>query len=167
MNKEERQKRLSELLTARKQKEIFQQKMKKEKEVKDLFEEVFDNLLEIEILDTNKSDLIVENFSGTFPIAFWNRIDWDKGNVNKLELNIQDIKNIPLMLHSKGFDTTTPIYAFWGYDDYPCVKTSLTTQMLSKIDDIIWLGIDLYIYCPTQRFVIEFFHDDSVNIGWI
>ncbi|MGE8081975.1 hypothetical protein [Peribacillus loiseleuriae] len=167
MNKEERQKRLSELLNSRKQKEILQQRMQKEKEVKDLFEEVFDNLVEIEILDTNKSDLIVENFSGTFPIAFWNRIDWEKGNVNKMELKIQDIEYISLILHSIGFDTSTPIYVFWGYDDYPCVKTSLTTQMLSKIDDMVWLGTDLYIYCPTQRYVIEFFHDDSVNIGWI
>ena len=167
MNKEERQKRLNELLTVQKQKEILQQRIQKEKEVKSLFEEVSDNLLEIEILDANKSDVIVNNFCGTFPIAFWNRIDWEKDHVNKLEMNIQDIENIPLILHSKGFDTSTPIYVFWGYNDYPCVKTSLTTQMLSKIDDIVWLGEDLYIYCPTQRYVIEFFHDDSVNIGWV
>lgn len=71
------------------------------------------------------------------------------------------------MLRTKGYDTSTPIYIFWGYDYYPCVKTSLSTQLLNAIDDIVWLGTDLYIYCRNQKYVIEFFHDDSVNIGWI
>ena len=67
-----------------------------------------------------------------------------------------------------AFNMSTPIYVFWAYGDYPCVKTLLTTELLKKFDEIIWLGSDMQWYlCPNQKYVIEFFHDDSINIGWI
>ena len=167
MNREERQKRLNEILEARKQQEIIQERIKKENEVKVLLQEVFGETAVFEILDANKSDLIVEDFSGKFPIAFWNRIDWKNGRVNRVEINEQEIKNVSSILFSKGFDISTPIYIFWGYDSHPCIKTKLTIELLSNIKEIVWLGNDLYIYCPTQKYVIEFFHDDTVNIGWV
>ncbi|MGF6953387.1 hypothetical protein QF028_005892 [Neobacillus sp. B4I6] len=103
----------------------------------------------------------------TFPIAFWNRIDWADSSVNRMEINEKDISRIPLLLKEKGFNPSSSIYVFWGYDDFPCVKTRLTTGLLNKFDEIIWLGSDMYYYCPVQKYLIEFFHDDSINIGWI
>lgn len=167
VNKEERQKRLNEIVEERKQKEIIQQAIQKENEVKILLQEVFGELELFEILDSNTTNSIVEDFSENFPIAFWNRIDWKNAIVNRVELNDQGIKSIPSLLISKEFDTSIPIYIFWGYDNHPCVKTKLTEELLSNIEDIVWLGNDLYLYCPTQKYVIEFFHDDTVNIGWI
>ena len=167
MNKEERQKRLKEIFKARKRKEIIQEGIQKENGVKVLLQEVFGETEVFEILDSNKSNLIVEDFSGNFPIAFWNRIDWENGSVNRVEIHDQDIKSISSILISKGFDTSTSIYIFWGSGSHPCVKTILTNELLSNIEEIVWLGTDLYIYCPTQKFVIEFFHDDTVNIGWV
>ncbi|MGE8006057.1 hypothetical protein [Lysinibacillus sp. NPDC093216] len=167
VNREERQKRLNEILEVRKQKEIIQDRIKKENEVKDLLQEVFGETEIFEILDSKKSDLIVEDFSGNFPIAFWNRIDWGNVGVNRVEINDQEITSIPSHLMSKGFDTSTPIYIFWGYDSHPCVKTKMTKELLSNIKEIVWLGNDLYIYCQTQKYVIEFFHDDTINIGWV
>ncbi|WP_108670416.1 hypothetical protein [Peribacillus acanthi] len=167
LNKEERQNRLNELLAERKEKEVLQSRKQKHNEVKELFEEVYENSLDMEILEFSKSNLIINDFSETFPIAFWNRIEWENDIVNKLELNIQDIENIPEILRSKGFDPSTSIFIFWGYDSYPCIKTTINTTLLSKIEEIVWLGTDLYIFCPNQRFVIEFFHDDSINIGWV
>lgn len=127
----------------------------------------FVNTEVFEILGSNNSHSIVEDFSENFPIAFWIRIDWENPIVNRVEVNDQEIKSIPSFLISKGFDTSIPIYIFWGYDSYPCVKTKLTGELLSNIEDIVWLGNDLYIYCLTQKYVIEFFHDDTVNMGWI
>lgn len=167
MNKEERQKRLNEIVEERKQKEIIQQAIQKENEVKILLQEVFGETELFEIIDSNNSNSIVEDFSENFPIAFWNRIDWANAIVNRVELNDQRIKSIPSLLISKGFDTSIPIYIFWGYDNYPCVKTKLTEELLCNIEDIVSLGNDLYLYCLTQKYVIEFFHDDTINIGWI
>lgn len=167
MNKEERQKRINEIVEERKQKEIIQQAIQKENEVKILLQEVFGETELFEILDSSNSDSIVNDFSENFPITSWNRIDWENAIVNRVELNDQGIKSIFSLLNSKGFDTLIPIYIFWGYNDHPCVKTKLTGELLSKIEDIVWLGNDLYLYCITQKYVIEFFHDDTVNIGWI
>jgi hypothetical protein len=166
MDREERQKRLNEILEERKQKEIVQKRLANEIEVKDLLKEVFGEI-EMEVLDMKRTESIIEEFSNIFPITFWNRIDWENDRVNQLNINEQDIKDIPSILVSKGYDTSTPIYIFWGYDNYPSVKTALSRHLLSAIDEIVWLGTDLYIYCPKQKYVIEFFHDDSVNIGWI
>ena len=167
MNREDRQKRLNEILEARKQEEIIQEAIQKEKEIKVLLQEVFGETDAFEILDSNHSDLIGENFSGNFPIAFWNRIDWENDRVNRVEINDKDSKSIFSKLISKGFDTSAPIYILWGYNSYPFIKTILTEELLSNLDEIIWLGTDLYIYCPTQKYVVEFFHDDSVNLGWV
>lgn len=70
MNKEERQKRLNEILKALKQKEIIQEGIQKENEVKILLREVFGETKVFEILDSNKSNLIVERFFGKFPNRF-------------------------------------------------------------------------------------------------
>ena len=84
----------------------------------------FVNTEVFEFLGSNNSHSIVEDFSGNFPIAFWIRIDWKNPIVNRVEVNDQEIKSIPSFLICKGFDTSIPIYIFWGYDNYPCVKTN-------------------------------------------
>ncbi|WOV86974.1 hypothetical protein QWT69_14010 [Sporosarcina oncorhynchi] len=167
MNKKERQKRLNEILVARKQKDLMQEAIQKENEVKVLLQEVFGETKVFEILDSNKTNSIVEDFSVNFPIGSWNSIDWETTIVNRVEINPQEIKSVPSLLISKGFDTLTPIYIFWGYNSYPCVKTNLTEELLSTIEEIAWLGSDLYIYCLRQKYVIEFFHDNTVTIGWV
>lgn len=90
MEREERQKRLKEILEERKHKEIVQEITANEKEVKDLFQEVFGGM-EIEILDPSRTESIIEEFSNIFPIASWNRIDWENDRVNQLNINEQDI----------------------------------------------------------------------------
>lgn len=43
----------------------------------------FVNTEVFEILGSNNSHSIVEDFSGNFPIAFWIRIDWENPIVNR------------------------------------------------------------------------------------
>ncbi|WP_042473128.1 CDI toxin immunity protein [Bacillus ndiopicus] len=167
MNREERQKRLNEILEARKQKEIIQEEVRKENEVRSLLQEVYNGTEAFEILDSNKSNLIIDDFCSSFPLSDWNRIDWRDTSVGCVEIDEREIESIPLLLISKGFDPSTPIYIFWGYNNHPCIKTNLTENLLSNIEDIVWLGNDLYIYCPTQKYVVEFFHDDTIQLGWV
>lgn len=75
-NKEERQMRLKGNSKGTEQKEIIQERIRKEKEVKVkvkakvkakvLLQEVFGRTEAFEILDSNKSNLIVEDFFGNF-----------------------------------------------------------------------------------------------------
>lgn len=167
MTKEERQARLKELLEIQKQKERQEHARLQEKTVRQAFEEAFGDNIEFEILDTTETELMIHDFTETFPIEYWNRIDWADSSVNQIEINEKYICSIPFILKENGFDPTKPIYVFWGYGQYPCVKTSLTPELLIKFDELIWLGSDMYYYCPVQKNVIEFFHDDSIHIGWI
>jgi hypothetical protein len=130
-------------------------------------QDVFHDTKGFEILDENLSNIVNEQFCEIFPITLWNRIYWEVSTVNQMELNEEDISQIPYILESLGFNASIPVYIFWGYGNHPFIRTKLTNNLLGKIDEIIWFGSDLYIFCPTQRYVIEFFHDDSINIGWM
>ncbi|TDK61742.1 hypothetical protein E2K98_12700 [Bacillus salipaludis] len=167
MKKEERKKRLKELLNLQKQKEMLNNRLQEEKIVREAFEETFGNELEYEILSSDETELIIKDFTDNFPIAFWNRINWAEKSVNQLAINEVEINSIPFILNRKGFDTSSSIYIFWGTGNFPGVRTTLTSGLLQKYDEILWVGSDMYYYCPVQKYIIEFFHDDSINIGWV
>lgn len=167
MTKDERQRRLAELVKIQKQKEMREHALLQEKKVSEAFIEAFGDNLPIELLDPNETKRIIEDLCETFPIAFWSRIDWDDSSVHQLKIIEKDLSRIPFLLQENGFNPCSPIYIFWGYGDYPSVKTTLTTELLNKFTEIIWLGEDMYYYCPVQKYVIEFFHNDSINIGWL
>ncbi|WP_148630934.1 hypothetical protein [Bacillus sp. E214] len=61
----------------------------------------FVNTEVFEILGSNNSHSIVEDFSENSLIAFWIRIDWENPIVNRVEVNDQEIKSIPSFLISK------------------------------------------------------------------
>uniref|UniRef100_UPI0033838625 CDI toxin immunity protein n=1 Tax=Sutcliffiella sp. FSL R7-0096 TaxID=2921670 RepID=UPI0033838625 len=55
---------------------------------------------------------------------------------------------------------------FRGIYNYPIVKTTIFT-ILDCIEDVIGMGLDQWIYCPSLRYVVEICHDDEVSISWI
>ncbi|MEH7308061.1 CDI toxin immunity protein [Neobacillus drentensis] len=167
MKKDERKKRLEDLLKLQKQKEIMQERLQEEKMVREAFEEAIGDELEFEVLSFDETELIIKDFTNTFPIAFWNRIEWTNKSVKHQAVNSGEISSIPLILNKKGFSTSSPIYVFWGMGNYPCIRTTLEAVLLEKFDEIIWVGSDMDYYCPIQKYVIEFFHDGSINIGWV
>ncbi|WP_420798377.1 hypothetical protein [Lysinibacillus cavernae] len=115
---------------------------------------MFGDKVVFEILDSHKSNYIVEDFCANFPIAFYNRIDWNHDSIYQININDQEINSIPSLLNTKGFDSLMPIYIFREYDSHPCVKTTLTKELVSTIEEIVWLGNDLYIYCPNSFMMI-------------
>jgi hypothetical protein len=100
-----------------------------------------------------------------FPIASWARIDWEKVT-NKIIIPNEDILNISSILFKQSLDLSTPVYLKVGLYKYPLVKASLAT-ILESIEDIMDMGPDQYIYSPSSKYVIEFFHDDIITLGWI
>ncbi|MBA4535602.1 hypothetical protein H1Z61_00270 [Bacillus aquiflavi] len=140
--------------------------MKIVNELTQLLQDVYDHPISFEILTETLSSMIKKEFSAIFPIASWNRIDWTVSMMSKIKLNEEDISKIPFILELKGFKNF-PVYIFWGYGNDPLIKTKLTNKLLEKITELASFRSDLYIFCPRQKYVIEFFHDGSINIGWI
>lgn len=161
MNREDRRKRLEQLILERKKHE---EKLEREKQINELLE-LFPEKNNVEILDEIESDKLESNMTDCFPIAFWGRIDW-KNVENKTIFTTKDILNIPTVLSNQSLDTSAPVYLIVGIYKYPVVKTNLS-KILESIDDVMYMGPDQWIYCPSQRYVVEINHDDEVCIGWI
>lgn len=161
MNREDRKIRLDQLIQERKKQE---EKLQREKQITEVIE-LFHEKDSVEILDEIESDKIESKMTDSFPIAFWGRIDWEKVN-NKNILSIKDILKIPTVLSNQSLDTKVPVYLIVGIYKYPVVKTSLFT-ILECIEDVMYMGPDQWIYCPSLRYVVEICHDDVVSIGWI
>lgn len=161
MNREDRRRRLEQLIQVRKKQE---EKLQKEKQIAEMLE-LFPKESNVEILDEVESDKIESNMTDCFPIASWGRIDWEKVD-NKIIFTTKDILNIPTFLSNKSLDITVPVFLIVGIYKYPIVKTNLFT-ILDCIEDVIYMGPDQWIYCPSLRYVVEIDHDKIVSIGWI
>ncbi|WP_332634976.1 hypothetical protein [Halalkalibacter flavus] len=161
MKREDRRKRLEHLIQERKKQK---EKLQREKQITEMLE-LFPEESDVEILDEVESDKIESNMTDCFPIASWGRIDWEKVD-NKIIFTTEDILNIPTVLLNKSLDITVPVYLIVGEYKYPVVKTTLFT-ILDCIEDVMYVGPDQWIYCPSLRYVVEINHDDIVSIGWI
>ncbi|WP_170110151.1 hypothetical protein [Peribacillus acanthi] len=160
LNKEERKKRLEEIIQIRQEKQKEQEDERKRKEIIDLFV----NKNEVEILDAYETNIIKKEISESFPFAFWSRINWDEMH-NKIDLGLNEIKNIESILSNNGLDISKPVYLRLAYDQYPCAKTNLR-NILNSLDEVMSIGVDQYVYCRSPKYIIEFFHDDIITIGW-
>jgi hypothetical protein len=93
----------------------------------------------------------------------WGRIDWNVINNKKIISDMQDIF-CELKLNKK--DTQEPIYIIWGDANLPSVKCILA-DVLANIDMAVFLGgTALWLYNPIQKWVVEFYHDGDITIGF-
>lgn len=160
MNKEGRKERLDALL------KIQKQKKKEEEEKRQITEllEVFPNKENLVVLRKEEWLKMEDTLIQSFPVASWGRIDWDKID-NKIELRSNDYIMIESILKEKGLNILEPVYFFFGDGPSPWLKTSLL-KIFESLEDITWYKGDRYIYCDSPKFIIEFFHDDKITIGW-
>ncbi|WHX98008.1 hypothetical protein [Neobacillus sp. DY30] len=121
--------------------------------------------MKVDILADRESGAITRNMTGCFPIASWGRIDWDKVH-NKIGLTSDDIFTIPAVLSYHSFDISVPVYLLADEYNTPVVKTSLFT-ILEKVEDVMCMSPDQWIFSPHLKYVIEFCHDGEITIGWI
>ncbi|WP_409292791.1 hypothetical protein [Peribacillus sp. SCS-37] len=161
MEREERKRRLEELLRDRKKKE---EKIESERQIAEILD-LFSDHDQVEILDEKESNKIETEMTDIFPIAWYGRIDWGQLN-NKIVIPDEEIQLIPNILSQQGLKNTLPVYLIVGLFGYPVAKTSLSA-ILDNIDEIMCMGPDQYIYCPLSKYVIEFFHDGVITVGWL
>ncbi|SFC39147.1 hypothetical protein SAMN05443252_103192 [Bacillus sp. OV322] len=159
MNEQQKAK-LARLLHVQKQKAEEQERMRLVAEVLNSFD-IRDDVFP---LTKEDGDLIMNEFVQTFPIAEWGRIDWEKVK-NKVKIKDWNTGSIKDVLRIQGFDLTQQAYLLYSSGDFPFVKTSVQ-RILSNFEELTWIGWDQFIYCPTSRYVIEYFHDGDITIGW-
>ena len=108
-------------------------------------------------LSKEKTDEIFESMLQKFPMTSWGRIDWENVNHKKIS-SIDEIK--------KYIKTQEDVYILWDEASLPAIKTELN-NVLSVIDSVKAVSFDTWIYSSNWEYVIELYHENEINIGWI
>jgi len=130
----------------------------------DLFEECLEALgSSIEIIkndaDQNK---IIEKMLSKFPITFYGRINWK--NIPK-KCSILSPDKILSILKKRNALDNNQIYIIWSDSTVPIVKSSLE-NVLNNFDDVEAVSPDTWIYSPSAGWLIEFYHDGDITLGF-
>lgn len=137
-------------------------KDRQEQEVEPMFKECTDALQpNVEILSPMDTKQAYVELQERFPFVWWGRIDWDNF---KDKIRVVNSADIIQKLNSRFQIEDYTIYILWGLGKSPVIKTSLQNA-IRHIDDVNAFGGDQWLYCPSHRFVIEFYHDGDITIG--
>jgi hypothetical protein len=129
-----------------------------------LFEECVTALGEnIEILSITKTEEMFNKLVSFFPITSWGRINWESVDVFKEIPHRQDILSI--IKKECGVHYNAAVFLLWNYTDAPSISADIN-QVLSNIDDVTAVGSDTWIFCPESGYVIEYFHEGQITIGF-
>jgi hypothetical protein len=130
-----------------------------------LLEECIEALLnsqdKLEILNDNEKNILLSRFFETYQYNF-GRIDWK--NIQK-KIIINDLFQVYHYLEIGGKMHTTTVYIFWDMTTLPMIKCSLK-DVLNNIDDVTAVSFDTWLYCPSEGWVIEFYHDGGITLGF-
>ncbi|HMM19086.1 MAG TPA: hypothetical protein PKA10_00010 [Selenomonadales bacterium] len=97
-----------------------------------------------------------------FPMTSWGRIDWDKVE-NKIRITSINEAIEKLVGEQKRVEKIA--YILWDEASLPALKTNLE-KISQVIDDVIAVSFDTWIFCPSAQFVIEFYHEGEITVGW-
>ncbi|KRF06805.1 hypothetical protein ASG89_18305 [Paenibacillus sp. Soil766] len=127
-----------------------------------LFEECLDALGEGTIILSEESSETMRNeLVNAYYFTPWGRIDWDKIS-KKTEIKIA--ADVLYTLKSLNIDIGTPIYIIWS-GSYPVLQTDFQ-RFINALDDVLAVDFDTYVYC-SSHYVIEFFHDGEITLGYL
>ena len=102
---------------------------------------------------------IFEEITGTFPITSWGRIDLDKINRKIRGDSIQE--GINKLKEERLIDGD--VYILWDEASLPVVKTKIES-VVNAIYDITAVSFDTWIFCPSKKYLIEFYHEHEITL---
>lgn len=90
--------------------------------------------------------------------SLWGRINWDKVIKKERINNIVDIKE-------KILNNSIEVYVIWDKVDLTIIKSDLIS-VLNVIYDVIAVSFDTLLFSVDEEYVIEFFNDGEIMIGF-
>ncbi|NFP90988.1 hypothetical protein [Clostridium sporogenes] len=110
------------------------------------------------ILGNNDKNRILTQLENKFLFTNYGRIDWDR--VIKKEQVNDNLDIIEELVRNN-----TKVYIIWDEETLPVIKSDLFT-VINAIDDITAVSFDTWIFSADKEFVIEFYHDGEIKIGF-
>ncbi|KUP20446.1 hypothetical protein [Paenibacillus sp. DMB5] len=129
-----------------------------------LFEELIEVLAGNVVIETDsQTESLLQRLVGVYPVTQWGRID--RKLVNE-HYPVDSIKEAIQILSSKIESAhELKVNVLWNYTESPSIQVNLR-QVEKYLDDILAVGSDTWVICPDFSFVIEFFHDGEIVLGF-
>ncbi len=113
------------------------------------------------VLSDQETIEIFKTFSDILPVTKWGRIEWDK--IDK-KIQVDSANEILKCLYTQDKSTDTEIFVLWDEASLPVIKSDLD-RILKVIDDVTAVSSNTWLFSPTFKYVIEFYHIGEVTIG--
>jgi hypothetical protein len=105
----------------------------------------------------------IEDDFFSLPFTSWGRIDWD---LIKNKLLITTKQQLTEALQKNKRSALAPIYIIWDEAKLPIIESKFKT-IISHLNNVTAVSFDTWLYCPSEAWVIEFFHDGETTIGFL
>lgn len=96
------------------------------------------------------------------PFTSWGRIDWER---MKEKIEVEDVEEIIQVCKKKVTNLNTSVFVLWDEGTLPVIKSDLI-QCKAVIDDVLAVSFDTWFWSPNQGYVIEFYHEGEITIGF-
>jgi hypothetical protein len=117
---------------------------------------------DVVILHKEETDEVFHMLTQRFTFTRWGRIDWSQV---KHCTTVNSVSDILSVLMDKGREIHNPVFILWDEAKLPAIKSNIQ-RVLSHIEEITIVSFDTWIFCPDDNYVIEFYHEGDITIGF-
>ena len=129
-----------------------------------LFEECIEALgKDAKILPKDVVEKILAKFDNDYPMTSWGRIDWDKVKEKKIISSIEEI--VPALKAEKR-NPFSLVFVIGSDPTIPILESKLD-KILDSFDDVEAVSPNTWLYCPSDGWVIEIYHDGNITLGLV
>ncbi|SFG42759.1 hypothetical protein SAMN04488025_13312 [Planifilum fulgidum] len=68
-------------------------------------------------------------------------------------------------LYKNHVNINEPVYVFWNDADLPAIQTFIK-NVVNVLEDVISVSFDTYIFCPKERYFVEYYHEGETFLGF-
>lgn len=117
---------------------------------------------DVVILSKKETDDVFNMLIQRFVFTNWGRIDWSQV---KHFTTVNSISDIVLTLEDKEKEIHNVAFILWDEAKLPAIKSNID-RILNHIEEITIVSFDTWIFCPADNYVIEFYHEGDITIGF-
>ncbi len=116
---------------------------------------------EATLLPEKEGKDIIHTLTRMFPFT-WGRIDWPQVPQHSELDTLSEV--LPVLLDN-GSNTHAAVFIIWDEATRPVLESNLYT-VLSHIEEVTIVSFDTWIFCPTEHYVVELYHEGDLTVGW-
>ena len=118
---------------------------------------------EVIILSEEESKKVKKEFEESVPAdRFACKVDFNQMSRKREIVMGEDILD---ELYKNNVNVNEPVYVFWFNARWPVIKTSIK-NVINVIEDVISVDFDTWIFCPKERYVVEYYHEGETFLGF-